>query len=55
MQVVYERCAGLDVHKKSVVACRIIPGDAGGWQKQIRTFGTMTTDLLLLADWLAGA
>ena len=55
MQVVYERCAGLDVHKKSVVDCRIISEDAGGWQKQIRTFGTMTNDLLLLADWLAGA
>ncbi len=54
MQVVHERCAGLDVHKKSVVACRIIPSDDGGWLKQIRTFGTMTDDLLLLADWLTG-
>lgn len=52
MQVVYERCAGLDVHKKTVVACRIIPQPRGGWQKEIRTFGTLTDELLMLADWL---
>lgn len=52
MQVVYERCAGLDVHKKTVVACRIIPQPQGGWQKEIRTFGTLTDELLTLADWL---
>ena len=52
MEVVHERCAGLDVHKKSIVACRIIPRDGGGWQKDIRKFGTMTDDLLALADWL---
>lgn len=55
MEVVYERCAGLDVHKKSVVACRVSPAEAGGWQREIRKFGTMTDDLLLLADWLAQA
>lgn len=55
MQVVYERCAGLDVHKKSVVACRIIPDGQGDWQMEIRTFKTMTSDLLELADWLATA
>lgn len=47
MQVVYERCCGLDVHKQSVVACVITPEG-----KEIRTFGTMTSDLLELADWL---
>ncbi len=52
MQVVYERCAGLDVHKKSVVACRVVPNESGGWTQAIRAFGTMTTDLLGLADWL---
>jgi len=52
MEVVYERCAGLDVHKKSVVACRIEPAAAGGWRKETRRFGTMTDDLLKLADWL---
>ncbi len=53
MQVVYSRCAGLDVHKKSVVACVITPNARRGWQKEIRTFSTMTKDLLNLSDWLA--
>ena len=52
MQVVYERCAGLDVHKKTVVACRVGPKAEGGWQEETRTFGTMTGDLLSLSDWL---
>jgi transposase len=51
MEVVYERCAGLDVHKKSIVVCRIIPAEEG-WQKETRRFGTMTQDLLALSDWL---
>lgn len=41
MEVVHERCCGLDVHKKNVVACQITP--AG---RQVRSFGTMTGDLL---------
>lgn len=52
MQVVHVRCAGLDVHKKTVVACRIVPDATSGWIKDIRTFTTMTGDLLQLADWL---
>lgn len=47
MQVVYERCCGLDVHKKTVVACVMTPG-----RKETRTFDTMTRGLLALADWL---
>jgi transposase len=47
MRVVNERCCGLDVHKKTVVACALTPEG-----KQIRTFSTMTKDLLALADWL---
>ncbi len=47
MRVVYERCCGLDVHKRTVVAC--IRTAAG---HQIRTFGTTTEDLLALGDWL---
>lgn len=51
MQVVYERCCGLDVHKESVVACRVIPGST-----EIRTFGTSTKALKELKAWLeAGA
>lgn len=52
MEVVYERCAGLDVHKKSVTACRVVPAVGGGWQKETRRFDTMTAELLKLADWL---
>lgn len=52
MEVVYSHCAGLDVHKKTVVACVIIPNAQGKGQKDIRTFGTMTADLLTLLDWL---
>ena len=50
MDVVYERCCGLDIHKKTVVACLIIPGSNRKTQKAIRTFGTMTDDLLGLVD-----
>jgi transposase len=57
MNVVYERCCGLDVHKKSVVACLITPSQQGptNKNKEIRTFGTMTADLLAMADWLRSA
>ena len=56
MDVLYTHCAGLDVHKKSVVACVVTPDPVGGWHKETRSFGTMTADLLTLSDWLqAGA
>jgi len=47
MEVVYDRCCGLDVHKKMVVACALTPEG-----REVRTFLTMTDDLLELADWL---
>ncbi len=47
MEVVHERCCGLDVHKKTVVACVITPK-----ARQVRTFGTVTQDLLELGEWL---
>jgi hypothetical protein len=50
MEVLYARCCGLDVHKKSVVACLLISQLVGEPVKTIRTFGTMTADLLALAD-----
>jgi transposase len=53
MQVVHTHCAGLDVHKKTVVACAITPDGKGGWQKTLATFSTMTADLLRLSDWLS--
>lgn len=52
MQVVYERCCGLDVHKKTVVACILITSLDGSVQRTVRTFSTMTGGLLALADWL---
>ena len=53
MQVVYGRCAGLDVHKKTVSACVSVCEAEGKKQQQMRVFGTFTSDLLALADWLA--
>src|SRR5215207_5132520 len=55
MEVLYERCCGLDVHKKVVVGCLISPGAEGTTVKEIRSFGTMTPQVLALADWLAAA
>ncbi len=45
MQVVYERCCGIDVHKQTVVACVIVPGPDGQPLKETRTFATMTVHL----------
>jgi len=47
VQVLYERCCGLDVHKKSVTVCAITPEG-----KEIQTFGTMTGDIIALVDWI---
>jgi transposase len=52
MEVVYERCCGLDVHKKLVVACCLTPGTDGAPTKALRRFGTMTADLEALGAWL---
>lgn len=52
MQVMHERCAGLDVHKKTVVACVMISRPGGEVEQHTATFGTMTSDLLALGDWL---
>lgn len=52
MQVMYARCAGLDVHKKTVSVCISVCEAGGAKQQQIRVFGTFTRDLLALADWL---
>ncbi len=52
MRIVYDHVAGLDVHKKTVVAAIIVPQEGKGWTQDRRTFGTMTADLLALSDWL---
>ena len=48
MEIVHERCAGLDVHKKTVVACVVTPE-----HKEVRTFGTLTRELMGMADWFS--
>ncbi len=53
MEVVHRRCCGLDVHKKSVVACVVLSDPSGPPQREVRTFGTFTHEVLALADWLA--
>lgn len=49
MQVIYTHSCGLDVHKQKVVACAITPSG-----KELRTFSSMTENLLQMKDWLAG-
>jgi transposase len=53
MDILYTACAGLDVHKQTVVACVRRVSAKGQVRRQTRTFGTMTAHLLELADWLA--
>ena len=55
MEVLFERCCGLDIHKRTVVACLVVPGSTGAPTKDVRSFGTMTDELLQLADWLSAA
>jgi transposase len=52
MEQMIERCAGLDVHKQTVVVCIRVSRPAGDREQHVRTFGTMTADLLALRDWL---
>ena len=53
MQIVYRRCGGMDVHKKSVVVCLLLINESTGEErKERRTFGTTTRALLELAAWL---
>src|SRR5260370_1284607 len=51
MEVLYPRCAGLDVHQQTVVACARVASNSTVHQ-EVRTFGTASKDLLALADWL---
>jgi transposase len=58
MDVIFTHCAGLDVHKKRITACRVTPeptGQPADGLLELRDFGTMTADLLALSDWLAEA
>jgi len=55
MDTIFENVAGLDVHRKTIVACVRRSQPQGGIVEQVRTFGTMTGDLLGLSDWLEKA
>src|SRR5262245_34062609 len=52
MRVLHHRCAGLDVHKETVVACVLATQPDGSARSEVRTFGTMTADLTALSAWL---
>jgi hypothetical protein len=52
VEVIYERCAGLDVGKDEVVACVRVPDDAGGRRQELHTYPTFSSGLESLAEWL---
>lgn len=52
MQIIYECCASVDVHKKTAVSCRMKSEGSGPSHRETKTFSTMTRDLLALSDWL---
>jgi len=52
METIVERCAFLDVHRDTVMACARTPDGSGGRREEVVQFGTTTSQLLLLSDWL---
>lgn len=52
MEVVYRRCCGLDIHKRTVVACLLLLDETGGRKQRKREFGTFSSDLRELMLWL---
>lgn len=52
MQGIHPRCAGMDVHQKTVVVTAMVTQQDGTVQRERQTFSTMTADLLVLDDWL---
>jgi hypothetical protein len=52
VEVIYQRCAGLDVGKDEVVACVRVPDGAGGRRQELHTYPTFSSGLESLADWL---
>ena len=53
MEILYPKCAGLDVHKDVVVACARIAQDGEKAVQEVKSFGTTTTELLALSEWLS--
>ena len=52
MDRMIERACGLDVHKATITACVRVAGSKGERRQEVRTFGTTTSELLALRDWL---
>lgn len=52
MEVLYPRCAGIDVHKKTVRVCLLLRAEQDKPDKEFRTFGTTTRELLDPLEWL---
>ena len=52
METLYPRCAGFDIHKKTVRVCALIQQEDGKVTKEFRTYATTTAELLNLLDWL---
>jgi len=52
LDVLYLRCCGVDVHKKTVVPCVLTPGVGRRSHQETRSFGTMTADLVVLLGWV---
>lgn len=55
MERIYQRCCGIDIHKKVIVACLLVLTADGHQQKEVRRFRTVTNELLDLLDWLKAA
>ena len=53
MDILYMRCAGLDIHRDTIVAC-VRLAEAGGVVRLVETFASTTTELERLSEWLAG-
>ena len=52
MRVLHQTCAGMDVHKKDGIVCLVTRDSEGQRQEEVRTFRTMTRDLLAMRAWL---
>jgi transposase len=53
MEPIYSSCAGIDVHKKTVMVCVRRSAKGNSVSKEVREFGTMTSELLAMSDWLS--
>ena len=55
MEVLHSECCGLDVHKRTVVACVLVTSSGGAVRKELRSFGTTTDEILRMGDWIKAA